>query len=154
MTKLSLRWVLSNAGSADFYFHFMSESVKIHTTYVGDGLGSLIEAAVDLQNGSRSAIAYLPAEPGGNCMFFGGAGIDVYIQIVQFTDMESESSRWSGGKLRWSGRVDVRKFVQGVAIMAEEVLSQCGGVEGYSQAWSGAPFPVCDLESLQRGLSA
>lgn len=152
MTEFSLHWKMKNAGSADLDFQFMSEIVKIHTTYIGDGLGSVVGAAVDLKKGSRSAISYLPAEPGGTFLFFGGAGSDVYIQIVQFADMESESARWSGGRLQWSGRVDVGEFIQSVTVMAEELLIQCGGVESYSKAWAGIPFPIRDLESLRQEL--
>ncbi|MCC3761741.1 hypothetical protein K3N28_01465 [Glycomyces sp. TRM65418] len=153
MTALSLQWNMGNAGSADLVFQHAAESVEVHTTYIGDGLGSIVQAAVDLHRGSRSAFAYLPAEPSGTCLFFGGARTDVYVQIVQFADMESLSARWSGGELRWHGRVDVREYVRNVKHMADDVLLQCGGVESYARAWGGISFPIEELESLRQGPS-
>ena len=40
------------------------EVIEVHTTYVGNGLRSVVQAAIDLRLGSSSAIAFLPAEPG------------------------------------------------------------------------------------------
>lgn len=122
----------------------------MHTTYLGDGLGSIVKAANDLRLGSSSAIAFIPAEPGGTCLFFAGAGEDAYLQVVQFADMQSESARWSGGILRWHGRVGVSQFIRGVMLMAEGVLMQCGGADAYSRAWGGIPFPARELDILRR----
>lgn len=154
MTKFSLQWKMGITGGAELVLQHGSESVEVHTTYIGDGLGSLMASAVDLHRGSRSAFAYLPSEPSGTCLFFGGASSDVYVQIVQFADMESEFTRWSGGRLQWHGRVDTREFVRNVVLMAEDVLLQCGDTEAYTRAWGGIPFPIGELETLRQSLPA
>ncbi|MCD0445859.1 hypothetical protein LO763_19810 [Glycomyces sp. A-F 0318] len=154
MTVFSLQWKMGHAGAADLVFGRGTASIEVRTTYIGDGLGSMVQAAVDLQRGSRSAVAHLPAEPSGTCLFYGGASSEVYMQIVQFADMQSVAARWSGGKLRWHGRVDTREYLRTVAFMAEEVLDQCGGAEAYAKAWGGIPFPMSELEALRQGLSA
>ncbi|WP_432191032.1 hypothetical protein [Streptomyces sp. bgisy027] len=148
--EFSLDWKMVRTGSADLVLRFPQETIEVHTTYVGDGLGSVVQAAIDLQLGSSSAIAFLPAEPAGTFLFFSGAdeGV-VYLQVVQFADMESESRRWSGGSLRWRGLVDVRVFIRSVVVMADAVLAKCGGSEAYSKAWSGIPFPCDELEALR-----
>ena len=137
------------SGSAEFVMNFPQEVVEVHTTYVGDGLGSIVKAANDLRLGSGSAIAFLPAEPGGTCLFFAGASEEAYLQVVQFADMQSDSGRWSGGILRWHGRVKVSQFIHGVMLMAENVLVQCGGADAYSRAWGGIPFPARELDTLR-----
>ncbi|MFF1626951.1 hypothetical protein [Streptomyces sp. NPDC058272] len=149
MATPSLNWKMTQSGSANFILSFPRDAVEIHTTYVGDGLGSVVRAAVDLGLGSSSAIAFLPAEPGGTCLFFGDARETAYMQIVRFSDMQSESGRWSGGYLQWHGRVDVEEFIRNVALMGDEVLSRCGGSEGYSRKWGGIPFPSGELKSLR-----
>jgi hypothetical protein len=151
MDELSLHWWMGQPGSATLALHFPRETIEIHTTYVGDGLGSVVQAAIDLRLGSSSSIAFLPAEPGGTCLFFAGADEEAYLQVVHFADMESEAGRWSGGSLRWHGRVDVREFIRSVVLMADEVLVQCGGSDAYSRAWGGISFPTRELETLQQG---
>lgn len=94
MGEFSLHWKMSAPGSATLALRFPQGTVDVHTTYLGDGLGSIVQAAIDLRLGSSSAIAFLPAEPWGTCLFFAGATKDAYLQIVQFADMQSESGRW------------------------------------------------------------
>ncbi|MFB6722386.1 hypothetical protein ACFCV3_19575 [Kribbella sp. NPDC056345] len=142
---------MGGVGSADLRLEVAGEVVVVHTTYLGDGLGSLLRAADALRMGASATWAFLPAEPGGTCLFFGGADDEVGLQIVEFADMVSESEQWSGGRLRWRGRVGVRAFVRGAVVMADEVLVQCGGVDGYLKAWGGIPFPLEQLEALRQG---
>lgn len=151
MDELSMHWKMHPPGSADLVLHLPREVIEIHTTYIGNGLGSVVQSAIDLRLGSSSAIAFLPAEPGGTCLFFSSADEEAYLQVVQFTDMASESGRWRGGSLRWHGRVGVRTFIRSVVLMAGEVLVQCGGSDAYSRAWGGIPFPIRELETLRQG---
>ncbi|MEU4540959.1 hypothetical protein AB0G15_39615 [Streptosporangium sp. NPDC023825] len=151
MEQLSLHWKMVRAGSADLVLRFPRETIEVHTTYIGDGLGSVVQAAIDLRLGSSSATAFLPAEPAGTFLFFTGADEEAYLQVVQFTDMESESRRWSGGSLRWRGRVDVRAFIRSVVVMADDVLVRCGSTAAYSKAWGGITFPIRELETLRQG---
>ncbi|MGW7535857.1 hypothetical protein [Amycolatopsis sp. NPDC054798] len=151
MEQLSLHWEMARAGSAELILRFPRESIEVHTTYIGDGLGSVVQAAIDLRLGSSSAIAFLPAEPAGTFLFITGAAEGAYLQVVQFADMESESRRWSGGSLRWHGRIDVGSFISGVIVMAEDVLVRCGSTAEYSKAWGGIAFPISELETLRQG---
>ncbi|GAA1778056.1 hypothetical protein GCM10009681_56380 [Luedemannella helvata] len=153
MDEFSLRWHIAAPGSATFSMSSSQETVDVHTTYVGDGLGSVLQAAIDLQGGSSSAIAFLPGEPGGTCLFFAGADSDVYLQVVQFEDMSSESRRWTGGRLRWHDRISVKSFACQVALMAEEALARSGGVEAYRAAWGGVAFPSKKLQLLRDSIS-
>ena len=149
MDEFSLRWRIVGPGSATFSLDLPKEAVEIHTTYVGDGLGSVLQAALDLQGGSSSAIAFLPAEPGGSCLFFGGASSRAYLQVVDFEDMLSEGRRWGGGRLRWNGHVSIDRFVRQAATMAEEVLEEYENVASYRVAWGGISFPVDNLRLLR-----
>ncbi|MBT8227767.1 MAG: hypothetical protein HKP61_15545 [Dactylosporangium sp.] len=149
MDELSLEWNIENVGSASLVWNFRGEAVKVRTTYVGDGLGSLVQAAIDLRRGSSSAIAFLPAEPGGNCIFFAGAAEGVYVQIVSFCDMESEHKRWSGGVLRWQGSVDTANLILQVRMLTEALLERYDTAELYAGAWQGASFPLEKLEILR-----
>lgn len=149
MDEFFLRWHIASPGSATFSLVLPEEVVEVHTTYVGDGLGSLLQAAVDLQGGSSSAIGFLPAEPGGTCIFFGGAGSSVYAQVVHFDDMSSETRRWAGGRLRWHGHLNVERFVRQALAMAEDVLAEYDNADAYSRAWGGIPFPQDKLQLLR-----
>ncbi|MCO1593799.1 hypothetical protein M8C17_01315 [Micromonospora sp. RHAY321] len=149
MDEFFLRWRIGSPGSATFSLDFPQEAVEVHTTYVGDGLGSVLQAALDLQGGSSSAIAFLPAEPGGTCLFFAGADSLVYLQVVDFDDMSSEAGRWGGGRLRWNGHVSVERFVRQTVTMAEHVLVKYKNAAAYSAAWGGVLFPDDKLRLLR-----
>ncbi|QDY07741.1 hypothetical protein FJK98_11615 [Micromonospora sp. HM134] len=149
MDDFSLCWRIAGSGSATFVLGLPDGAVEIHTTYIGDGLGSVLQAALDLQGGSSSAIAFLPAEPGGTCLFFGGASSCVYLQVVDFEDMSSESGRWGGGRLRWSGHVSIDHFVRQVADMAEGVQAEYEDAAAYCAAWGGIAFPEDKLRLLR-----
>jgi hypothetical protein len=153
VNSLTLHWHVGGPGSATFSLVLSQETVAVHTTYVGDGLGSMLQVALDLQGGSSSAIGFLPAEPGGTCLFFSGADTDTYLQVVRFDEMSSEDRRWSGGKLCWHGRLDVELFIAQVAVMAADVLVNCGGTEAYSATWGGIAFPADKLDQLRSGMA-
>lgn len=149
MDELFLRWRIGGSGSATFSLELPQDMVEVHTTYVGDGLGSVLQAALDLQGGSSSAIAFLPGEPGGTCLFFAGADLHVYLQVVDFKDMSSESGRWGGGRLRWNGHVNVERFVHQAVTMAEDILAKCQDQASYCSAWAGIEFPENKLRLLR-----
>ncbi len=131
-----MSWKFSGVGHAVLSLSLPGATVDVHTTYIGDGLGSLVQCAVDLSKGSSSAIAFLPVEPGGTCIFFGGAKEEAYLQIVRFADMHSPDRRWSGGRLIWAGMVGVRQFINQVSDTVEEMLADHGGAtRAASWAW-------------------
>lgn len=136
------------ASSADLTWRSVGAAVSMHTTYVGNGLGSLVRSALDLRRGSSSAIAVLPAEPGATYLFFQGAAREVYVQIVQFADVWSEG-RWGGGDLLWSGHLAVADYISQVVVVADSVIAQHGGADEYSKDWGGIEFPTSDVSKLR-----
>jgi hypothetical protein len=147
MAATRLRWVISGPGSANLLWTLEASTVRIHTTYVGDALGSVMRAAIDLRIGSSSTYATFEGEPGGTRVFFNRSDDQGYVQIVDFPRMSSKHS-WEGGVLRWSGCVPVAEFVEGVRAMAEAILSE-HGESGYARLWGGIPFPMRQLTVLQ-----
>lgn len=137
-------------GTAALVIKVSGEEVVLETTYMADGLGSVLQAAIDLGKGSSSALAFLPSEPSGVCLFFGGADVDVYVQAVRFADMQSPENRWTGGRLLWDGRIRVRDVMTQAVVMAEGVLDAYGGADGYKKDWGGIAFPEVQLDDLRR----
>ncbi|MGI5149328.1 hypothetical protein ACQEVC_23715 [Plantactinospora sp. CA-294935] len=152
LDTLTLRWSLPVRGSARLAWNADGEVSTFGSSYVGDGLGSVLQAALDLQLGSSATIAYLPGEPGGHLIFFAGAADDtVYVQIVLFPNFESSTtSKWAGATPRWEGRLSVAGFITAVRAMAEALL-QAYGEEGYREASGGFRFPAGKLAALQCG---
>lgn len=146
---LALDWVVRGPGSARLTWVVEGETIEVPTSYVGDGLRSLLQAAIDLQRGSSSAIASLSDEPGGHVLFFGGAAEDVYVQIVCFPYFETGGDPWRNGARRWAGQVSVSAFVRAVVGMAQAVLAEHGEA-GYARLWGGTPFPEAELGMLQK----
>ncbi|MFI2364478.1 hypothetical protein [Promicromonospora sp. NPDC019610] len=144
-----LVWRTGAVGSsADLTWRYMGAAISMHTTYVGNGLGSLVRSALDLRCGSSSAIAVLPGEPGGTYLFFQDAAREVYVQVVQFPDVWSEE-RWGGGDLLWSGRLPVAEYISQVVVVADSVIAQHGGADEYSKDWGGIEFPMSDVSKLR-----
>jgi hypothetical protein len=137
-------------GGAALVIKLSGEELALETTYVGDGLGSVLRAALDLGKGSSSALAFLPSEPSGVCLFFSGAEVDVYLQVVRFADMQSPENRWAGGRLLGAGRIRVRDFITQVVLMVEGILDAYGGADGYKRDWGGVAFPEAELDALRR----
>lgn len=152
MAKVTMSWAVSAGGSAAMLGMSLDDvRFQVSTTYVGDGLGSLVFACVDLLRGSRSANALLPDEPSGTWFFFGGADEEVGLQIVQFPDVWGEV-RWGRGRCLWFGRVGVREVAEQVRRVAESALQQYGSIDAYNEAWNGIKFPLEDLNELSHRL--
>jgi hypothetical protein len=145
--SLNLEWTLHGSGSAKFSWTLATETVQIYTSYLGDALGGLLRAALDLDLGSSATIAVLLGEPGGYRIFFSGATREVYVQIVKFDDLHTIENRWKGGELRWERRISTIQFIDAVQRMAENVLQKYGR-DGYRSTW-GAPFPIEQLTMLK-----
>lgn len=149
--SVALRWDIPFGTSADLVWIADGATVKIHTTYVGHGLQSLLQAAVDLQSGSSSAIAYLPGEPAGHLILFSGAhDDDMFAEIVTFPRMEDGGDeQWRDGRRRLAARISVSAFIRAVIGMADVVLAEHGEA-GYARQWRGLPFPKAELDILTR----
>lgn len=145
---VTLEWTIIGHGSARLTWSVGASTVSLETTYVGDGLRSILNAANDLRLGSYSTLAHLLDEPSGYLILFAGAESDVLVQIVVFPYFDhSEQRRWSGGELVWSGRIDVGSLVRAARRMAESVLDRYG-VDGKLREW-GMPFPINELATLR-----
>jgi hypothetical protein len=142
-----MRWQLEAYGSARFSWDVAGGPIEVSTSYLGDALGDLFQAAADLKIGASATFTHFLGEPGGYRMFFSGAAEEVFVQVVQFDDLHSETERWKGGVLVWAGRVRTRDFIESVRLMGEAVLQE-NGLDGYQRAW-GKPFPSRELEALQ-----
>jgi hypothetical protein len=146
---VALEWMITGYGSATLTWSVDGAAILIRTTYMGDGLRSILSAANDLKLGSRASLAYLLREPSGHLFLFAGARTaDVYVQIAFFPYLDhSEERRWSGGELVWSGLVNVGSLLGAVRDMAESLLER-HGFDGYGREW-GMPFPLDELTRLQ-----
>ena len=144
--KEHMRWQLRAPGGATWHWSVAGEDLEVHTTYVGDALKSVLQSARDLQLGSGSSIALLLSEPGGTRVFFSGAEEEVYVQVVQFSDLQSMDNRWAGGQPRWAGRISTSGFIDDVRSMAEQLLLEVGESR-YLKEW-GHPFPSRELRAL------
>ncbi|CAL9330234.1 hypothetical protein SUDANB6_00057 [Streptomyces sp. enrichment culture] len=142
-----MHWKLGGHGSPDWHWEVAGEHLRVHTTYLGDALRSLLRSARDLQLGSGSSIAHFPGEPGGTRVFFSGAEEEVYVQLVDFPGLQSTANRWAGGTPVWAGRVSTAGFVEDVRSMAERLLAEVGEERCLKQ-WGG-PFPLRELEALR-----
>lgn len=146
----AMRWDLVGPGSANLTWAVDDDLLTLRTTYVGNGLQSLLQAALDLRIGSSATLASLPTEPGAHVFVFGGAAEEVYVQILFLRD-EYAHDPWLGARRRWVGRIRVDAFVTATTHMAEAVLAEHGEA-GYRRAWGDIPFPSRELTLLQQPL--
>ncbi|GAB3285842.1 hypothetical protein [Kineosporia babensis] len=153
--ELSLEWLIIGSGWAKLTFRLGEESFEVITSYLCDGLGSVVQAAVDLQGGSSSAVAFLADEPAGTYLFFSGAdqadGMG-YLRAVTFADWMSRENPWANGRWRWHGRIPVEAFVRAVLGMADEAAARWNPA-GYEAAWGGGSFPAEQVERLRAALA-
>jgi hypothetical protein len=144
----NLNWRLLGPGSAGCYLELGGQDVELRTSYLGDALRGLMRAALDLKVGSSSALAYFLGEPAGYRMVFsGGEQGEVYMQVVYFSDLQSEGREWMDGKVLWAGLISIEGFIAAVRRMGGEVVVEYGE-EGYLKIW-GMPFPGDMLRLLE-----
>ncbi len=146
--QMRMEWVLVGPGGARFIWDVEETRIPIGTTYLADGLASVLDMAIDLSLGARATLAVLVGEPGGHRIFCSGATDAVFVQVVKFRDFRGPDTWWKDANLKWHGRVPVTDVVDSVRAMAAEVLKQ-HGVEGYRKQW-GMPFPMERYEKLQQ----
>ena len=145
--SFSLDWDLLGPGSARCHWGLGGDVLEIRTSYVGDALASLLDAATDLKIGARATIAVFLGEPGGHRLFFSDAAKDVYVQVVAFADLSSPDRWWQDADLRWQRRIPTGRFVEAVEHMSAGLLERYGE-DGYLSRW-GLPFPSNELAALQ-----
>lgn len=143
---MRMEWVLEGSGSARFIWDVEGTRIQIGTTYLADGLASVLGMAVDLSLGAGATLAVLVAEPGGHRIFCSGATDAVFVQVVGFRDFGGPDTWWKDANLKWYGRVPVADVVDSIRAMSSEVLKR-HGVEGYRKQW-GMPFPMARYEEL------
>jgi len=142
-----MAWELGpGPGSARFTWEVEDATIQIGTTYLADGLASMLHMAADLSLGASASLAVLVREPGGHRIFCSGATDMVFVQVVAFEDLGSPETWWKDADLKWYGRVPVADVVVSVRAMAGDVL-QRHGADGYCKLW-GMPFPMAEYESL------
>ncbi|MDT3443573.1 hypothetical protein [Pseudofrankia sp. BMG5.37] len=153
MEEFALQWKIGHTGTAaDLIMTASGRTVTVHTTYLGDGLGELVRSALDLLRGSRSSIALLLSEPGGTWLFFTDSRHHVFLQLVEFPNVWSESL-WAGGSLVWSGRIGVNQYAYESLKIAEGALEYYGDAEFYLAKW-GARFPAEEVSEVRDLLRA
>jgi hypothetical protein len=145
----AMRWSLTGPGSARLTWTVNDDACVLGSSYVGDGLSSVLQAALDLKLGSSATIAYLSGEPGSHLIFFAGADNGtVYVQVVLFPVLESGENKWAGAMPRWAGRLSIAGYITATRVMAEAVLDEYGD-DGYVKASGGLRFPSDILSALQ-----
>ena len=147
---MRMEWALKGPGSAWFIWDVEGTRIQIGTTYLADGLASVLDMAIDLSLGAGATFAVLEGEPGGHRIFCSGATDAVFVQVVGFEDLGGPGTWWKGADLRWHGRVPVADVVDCVRAMAAGVLEGYGA-EGYRKEW-GMPFPMERYEKVQQAL--
>src|SRR5262245_35224701 len=138
--RLRLRWRLGKGpGSADLIWQSGGDEVIAHASYLGDGLSWVLQAVLDLANGSSTSFAMLDGEPGGWLLLFSSNGENVNVQFVQFAVLMHGDDSWRGGRPVWAGRVELRALVAATNAMLEDVLHDLSR-DQYERSW-GFPFP-------------
>ncbi|WP_448317588.1 hypothetical protein [Streptomyces sp. CO7] len=126
---------------------------KVHASYVGpEALAAFMNGVRDLLRGCSATFVTFLGEPSGTRVFFNQTEKEVFVQIVEFADLNEPSSWWSDAKLVWAGRLPTEAFVEAFMTMIEELLSE-HGTDGYRKCW-GYEFPALQWETLQAAHSS
>lgn len=149
---MELTWTLTGTGWADLTWRHGSDTLELGTSYLGDALPDLLDAALDLQLGSSATFTHLLGEPGGHRVFFSGAAEMVFVQIVMFPDLSAARNWWAGGKPLWSARVRTAEVIAAILAMGEQARAAYPP-QDYQQRW-GRAFPEAKLGLLRERISA
>ncbi|WP_185921703.1 hypothetical protein [Streptomyces sp. WAC06614] len=123
----------------------------MHASYVGpEVLAGFMNGVRDLHLGCSATFVTFFDEPSGTRVFFNQREKDVFVQIVEFADLNEPSSWWA--RLVWAGRLPTEAFVRAFMAMIENLLSE-HGTDGYRRRW-GYEFPVLEWTALQAAHSS
>ncbi|WP_179199846.1 hypothetical protein [Streptomyces sp. NRRL B-24572] len=90
--------------------------------------------------------------PSRTRVFFNQAEKEVFVQTVEFADLNEPASWWSNARPVWAGRVQTEAFVSAFMAMIEELLSE-HATHGYRRR-GGYEFPVLEWAALQAAHSS
>ncbi|MFI1586293.1 hypothetical protein [Embleya sp. NPDC020630] len=148
-----MRWKLGGSGWARWSWSVNDAEQKVHASYIGpEVLAGFINGVRALLLGCSATFVTFVDEPSGTRVFFNQTEKEVFVQIVEFADLNEPSSWWSDARLVWAGRVPTEAFVTAFMAMIEELLSK-HGTDGYRRRW-GYEFPVLEWAALQAAHSS
>ncbi|MFD6293803.1 hypothetical protein ACFWFU_03070 [Streptomyces sp. NPDC060235] len=125
----------------------------VRASYVGpEVLAGFMNGVQALLLGCSATFVTFFDEPSGTRVFFNQTEKEVFVQIVEFADLNEPASWWSNARLVWAGRVQTEAFVCAFMAMIEELLSE-HGTHGYRRRW-GYDFPALEWAALQAAHSS
>ncbi|WP_329192027.1 MULTISPECIES: hypothetical protein [unclassified Streptomyces] len=143
-----MHWKLGGFGSATWSWSVDAAEQTVRASYVGpEVLACFMNAVRDLLLECSATFVTFFNEPSGTRVFFNRAEKEVFVQIVEFADLNEPSSWWSDARLVWAGRVPAEAFVGAFMAMIEQLLSE-HGTDGYRRRW-GHEFPAPEWAALQ-----
>lgn len=149
----SMHWKLGGSGWATWSWSVNAAEQKVHASYVGpEVLAGFMNGVRALLLGCSATFVTFVDEPSGTRVFFNQAEKEVFVQIVEFADLNEPSSWWSDARLVWAGRLPTEAFVGSFMAMIKELLSE-HGTDGYRRRW-GYEFPVLEWAALQTAHSS
>ncbi|MFC8511009.1 hypothetical protein ACFU3J_30615 [Streptomyces sp. NPDC057411] len=149
----SMHWKLGGSGSATWSWRVNAAEQKVRASYVGpEVLAGFMNGVRDLLLGCSATFVTFFGEPSGTRVFFNQTEKEVFVQIVEFADLNEPSSWWSDARLVWAGRLPTEAFAGAFMTMIEELLSQ-HGTDGYRRRW-GYEFPASEWAALQAAHSS
>ena len=122
------------------------EQAHLTASYIGDALGDLVRAGLEIADGRKAARVTWALEPGCFRWRFDRRGADLDVEIWRYAeDWRADSE--ADGSLVLHAECTVLAMCRAISAAAHSVLD-VHGVDGYLAEWGPTAFPVNDLAQL------
>lgn len=142
---MEIHFRLVGLGWAEATISHEGAEASITASYLGDALGDLVRAAIEVVHGRDEVLCHWWEEPGEYRWLFRLRGDVVNLRIV---DVVSSADQPLRGPTLFLADVPVRTLASAVADCANRVLAEYGE-DGYDEEWHLAKFPRDELTTLE-----
>ena len=150
--QVSFDYKLTGTGWARADLRIGTTRVSLRVSYLTDGLGDIVRAAIAIGEGASDQTVIWVEEPGYNELAFSQRAGTVTIQIWHYPNL-SPSHSGEMGELRMHQRFSPDEFFAAISSGTRDVLS-LHGVEGYKEEWHAHEYPTGDAGHLAELIGA
>jgi hypothetical protein len=150
--RLSIDYKLTGLGWAECIVADESRSCTVSASYLSDALRSLVLAATAVASGFRAVTFRFDEEPGEYRWVIRSPRLnEVELSILEFPQLWGDRPDEEGQEIFQTKCLPLT-FAEAVLAAAKN-LRESLGESGYAEKWAEHPFPVSQLQELERLLT-
>jgi hypothetical protein len=150
-SDFALTYELTGAGWSECRITHGAMNVMVTASYLGDALGDLASATVNLLEAHATARCSFDEEPGEFRWVFEVVSGNLHVRVLEFPELWSNAPDEQGNEI-FCSTCTVREFAEAVHKAMQVVLAK-HGLKGYKSNWVQHDFPLKAFQQIESKLS-